>query len=74
MSPLPVTISLAIAKAEQNYFASNGKYTSLEDLRTSGELTLPIRAGYSYSGQASDAGFKITAQYSGRPEGAKAHL
>lgn len=32
---------LALAKAEQNYFASNGKYVSLDGLR--GELNIPSR-------------------------------
>jgi hypothetical protein len=54
---------LALAKAEQNYFASNGKYVSLDGLR--GELNIPSRPNFSYSAETSDSGFKITAAYSG---------
>jgi hypothetical protein len=40
---------IAIANAERNHFASNGKYASLGELRTSGDLTVPSRPNYSYS-------------------------
>jgi len=54
---------LAIAGAERNYFASNGKYATLDELR--GDIKIQNRLNYSYSVQTSDSGFKITADYSG---------
>ena len=56
---------LAIANAERRYFASNGKYVSLDELRTSGDITIPSRPNYAYSAQTTDATFKIIAVYSG---------
>jgi hypothetical protein len=56
---------LAIANAERNYFASNGKYASLDELRTGGDITIPSRPNYSYSAETTEATFKITAVYSG---------
>ena len=56
---------LAIAKAEQNYFASNGKYASFDELRTNGDIQIPSRARYSYSAEIREATFKIIAGYTG---------
>jgi hypothetical protein len=56
---------MAMATAERNYFASNGKYVSLDELKSSGDLTIPNRPSYSYSAQISENSFKITAVYSG---------
>src|SRR5262249_50706752 len=56
---------LAIAKAERNYFASNGKYASLGELRSNGDVTIPSRPNYSYSAEAADSSFKVVAVYSG---------
>jgi hypothetical protein len=56
---------LGIANAERRYFASNGKYASLDELRTGGDISIPTRANYSYSAQTSETGFKIVAVYSG---------
>jgi hypothetical protein len=56
---------LALANAERQYFASNGKYVSLDELRTGADITIPTRANYSYSAQATDTTFKIIAVYSG---------
>jgi hypothetical protein len=56
---------LAIARAERNYFASNGKYATLDELRTNGDMKVQNRLNYSYSAQTSDTGFKIIADYSG---------
>jgi hypothetical protein len=56
---------LAIARAEQNYFASNGKYVSLDELRRSGDISIPTRPNYGYSVEATDAAFKVAAMYSG---------
>jgi len=56
---------LGIANAERRYFASNGKYATLEELRTHGDTNIPTRAHYSYSVQTTDTSFKIIATYSG---------
>lgn len=57
---------LALANAERQHFASSGKYVSLDELRTSGELSaLPVRPNYSYSAEAGESAFKIIAVYSG---------
>lgn len=56
---------VAIASAERNSFASNGKYVSLDELRTGGDITVPTRQNYSYSAEWSDSSFKVIAAYSG---------
>jgi hypothetical protein len=56
---------MGIATAERNYFASNGKYVSLDQLKSSGDITIPNRAHYSYSAEANESTFKIIAVYSG---------
>src|SRR5262249_8921556 len=61
---------LAIAQAERSYSALNGKYVSLDELRSSGSLTLTRnnRGPYTYSADVSDSSFRIVATYGG-PEG-----
>jgi hypothetical protein len=56
---------LGIANAERRYWASNGKYGTLDELRTGGDIHIPTRANYSYSAETSATGFKIVAAYSG---------
>ena len=56
---------MAIANAERRYFAINGKYASLDDLRQNGDIHIPSRPNYNYSAETSDTGFKIIATYSG---------
>lgn len=56
---------LAMATAERQHFASSGKYVSLDELKSSENLTIPTRANFSYSAQPGDSGFKIVAVYSG---------
>ena len=65
---------LAIARAEQNYFASNGKYVSLDELRRSGDITIPTRANYGYSVETTDTAFKVAAVYSGSDAKAPRHI
>jgi hypothetical protein len=63
---------IAMAQAERNYQALNGKYVSLDQLRSEGSLTVdPVRGrqGYTYSAEISDSHFKITAAYSGPASG-----
>src|ERR1041385_1227328 len=56
---------LGLANAERRYWVSNGKYATLDELRTGGDISIPTRANYSYSAQATETGFKIVAAYSG---------
>lgn len=56
---------MAIANAERRYFAINGKYATLDDLRENGDIHIPSRPNYTYSAEISDTSFKIIATYSG---------
>jgi hypothetical protein len=58
---------LQIAQAERAYNAQNGSYATLEQLDSSGSLTLrtPDPDGYAYSVDASPAGFMATASHAG---------
>jgi hypothetical protein len=67
---------LAIGNAEKRYMASNGKYVSLDDLISSGELQMArtTRGPYSYSVEVSGASFVARAQASNPPLGAPSSL
>src|SRR5215467_3368747 len=56
---------LSLANAERQYWASNAKYASLDELQSNGGIHVPNRPNYSYSAEAGEARFKITATYSG---------
>ncbi len=60
---------LAIAQAERVYYAEHGTYASLNELTTSGALTMTRsgRDGYAYSVETTDEGFTVTARYTGPP-------
>ena len=62
---------LAIANAERSQFALEGKYLSLDDLRSKGVINLPAagRAGYTYSVEYGGNSFRAVASYSGPPGG-----
>jgi hypothetical protein len=62
---------LAIANAERSQFALEGKYLSLDELRSKAVINLPTsgRAGYTYCVEYGSAGFRAVASYSG-PAGA----
>lgn len=63
---------IAMAQAERSYQALNGKYVSLDELRSEGSLTVDSgrgRQGYTYAAEVSDSHFKITANYSGPATG-----
>lgn len=55
----------AIAQAERGYFAQNGAYGSMDQLVSSGSLTMARtgRDGYTYSVDASATGFTATAKW-----------
>ena len=57
----------AIAQAERAWFAEHGSYATLDELTSSGALTMkrPGRDGYSYSVNVSANGFTVTARYQG---------
>ncbi len=60
---------LAIANAERGEFALNGKYASLDALRSSGALKMNAdnRGPYHYSADVSDSSFRVVATYTGDP-------
>ena len=62
---------IAIANAERRHFASDGKYVSVEELISNGDISMPkpSRGPYSYSADVNDDGFNIVATYSGTAEG-----
>ena len=62
---------VAIAQAERRYWATNNKYTSIDELISNGDISMqkPSRGPFSYSSDFSESGFKITATYSGDSEG-----
>jgi hypothetical protein len=53
---------MSIAQAERGYFASEGKYASLDELISSRSLVaLRERAPYTYSVETSGSGFRVVA-------------
>lgn len=60
---------LSIAQAERIYLASHSSYASLDELYSSGALTVKKsgRDGYTYSAETSSDGFTITAQCQVQP-------
>ena len=60
---------IALANAERRHFAAEGKYVSIDELRSNGDISMQTkqRGPYSYSAETSDTGFHITATYSGPP-------
>lgn len=67
---------MAIANAERRRLASDGKYVSLDDLRSNGDISMPgnTRGPYTYAVEAGDQTFKVTATYSGPDEHAPKQL
>ena len=57
---------LNIARAERGEFALNGKYVSLDELISSGALSMPSqgRGPYKYSVETSSSGFRAIATFS----------
>ena len=58
---------IALANAERRHFAAEGKYVSIDELRSSGDISMPVnhRGPYTYDAETSDTTFRITATYSG---------
>lgn len=64
---------VSIANAERRRRATDGKYASLDDLISNGDISMqtPSRGPYSYSSDVSDQSFRITATYNGSDPGPK---
>jgi hypothetical protein len=63
---------LAMAQAERQNQVLNGRYATLEELHSSGDLVVDparTRGGYSYSAEISSGHFTISATYSGPATG-----
>lgn len=58
---------MAIARAERSHNALRGGYVSLDQLRSSGDLSMgsDSRGPYTYSVETSSSGFRVIATYSG---------
>ncbi|HXZ28090.1 MAG TPA: hypothetical protein VEG08_08855 [Terriglobales bacterium] len=58
---------IALGEAERRHFASEGKYVSIDDLRSAGDISMPSnrRGPYTYSADVTATGFRITATCSG---------
>ena len=57
---------ISIATAERRYFASEGKYASLDELISANYITLARqRPPYTYEVQTSSSGFRVVATRSG---------
>ena len=67
----PWRAQMPCAQAERGSIATNGHCSSLDDLISSGSLTLakPERDGYTYQVNCSDAEFQVIAQHAPAPEG-----
>jgi hypothetical protein len=61
---------ISIASAERRYFATEGKYASLDELISSNTITVARqRPPYSYEVQTSASGFRVVATRSGDNNG-----
>ncbi|MGH9600842.1 MAG: hypothetical protein ACRD24_00520 [Terriglobales bacterium] len=60
---------IALANAERRYFAAEGRYASIDELRSHGDISMPSnsRGPFTYSAEVSESGFRIVATYTGPP-------
>jgi hypothetical protein len=60
---------IALASAERRHFAAEGKYVSIDELRSNGDISMPSnrRGPYEYSAETTGTGFRIVATHSGPP-------
>lgn len=60
-----------LANAERRYYAREGKYASLDELRVAGDISMASnnRGPYLYTADVSENSFRITAIYTGPPDG-----
>jgi len=60
---------VSLANAERRYFGREGKYGSLDELRSAGDTNVADHRGpYSYSAETGGESFRITAVYTGPPD------
>jgi hypothetical protein len=67
---------VSIAQAERMYYTTNGSYTDLQTLSSSGtmNITRTSRDGYTYTAEASGNSFTVTATYTAPPVSNPAHV
>jgi hypothetical protein len=66
---------LSIAQAERAYQAEHGKYASMDDLISSGEMSMrKTRQGYTYDVDTSDEGFRATARCTPEAQGCQSYV
>lgn len=60
-----------LANAQRRYYAREGKYASLDELRAAGDISMASnsRGPYLYTADVSGSSFRITAVYTGPPDG-----
>lgn len=60
---------LQFAKAEQQHLAMDGKYLTIDEMRSAGDTGLPgdSRGPFQYSIETSGSAFTVTATYTGVP-------
>jgi hypothetical protein len=60
---------IALANAERRYYATEGKYASIDELRAHGDISMPSnsRGPFTYSAKVGESSFRITATYTGLP-------
>ena len=60
---------VTLANAERRYFATEGRYATIDELRSHGDISMPTngRGPFTYSAEVSDTGFRIVATYTGPP-------
>jgi hypothetical protein len=58
---------IAIANAERRRYASDGRYVSIDDLISNGDISMqkPSRGPFTYSADVSEQAFTIIATYNG---------
>src|SRR5262249_39957721 len=58
---------LQIAQGERRHWAADGKYVSLDELRSNGDISMQSdhRGPFTYAVETSENGFKATATYTG---------
>jgi len=68
---------IAIANAERRRLASDGKYVSIDELISGGDISMPTpyRGHYQYTSEISGSSFRIVATYDGEaPAGSPRQL
>jgi hypothetical protein len=60
---------ISLANSERRYFAREGRYASLDELRSAGDTNVQDHRGpYFYTAEASENSFRIIATYTGPPD------